>query len=592
MTNAPTILLSRTASALAGLSRRVEVPRALGSVVLIKPLGEGGMSVVHLARHEILQKNVAVKFLLDIPASADDPRFTAFIEGARAAAAIRHPGLNVVHHADAVEGVPYLVMELIDGPTIADVLRHRGPMPLNIARTVIEHTCAAVGELHDHGIIHRDIKPANVMVDPAGRVVVTDFGLAMQRPASLFGGSSGGLAGTPTYMAPEMFDANVSTRSDVYAIGVMMFELLAGKPAFVGDFHELRNAHRSARFPVAPLADQRVPESVITLIERAMHKETLYRPKSARHVLDALIKACDAAGIARASDAQVQRYVESPISSAAQTQNTPTPAYYDRLNTLAGIKRRTPDGTFVSAPAPEPTPRPAPTPSVEPSPQAAVPATPESNRAAPSVSATKPRFPGVALRLIVPIMTVLGSLVIVLAYAAGSLANTAAAAALLALAVIGVWAIFIREFASRPLRDGVTRCGWCGGTLRSLRDLRCTECGKFINVAPAKKDRPVAYRWLTRVQHHAMAAAAFLSVLAVWAPLCAKWIGAPAHLFSIPGIAYLLAIAIPATLASLIILALFATSSARLTGRTRCGSCGADFEGATTPDCAGCGTRL
>src|SRR5262245_47386986 len=123
MTHVPTVILSRTAAGLAGLGRRVEVPTRLGPVTLMRPIGEGGMSVVHQGRHEILQKTVAVKFLLDIPGSPEDPRFASFIEGARAAAAIQHPGLNVVYNADSVQGVPYLVMELIEGPSVSDLLK-------------------------------------------------------------------------------------------------------------------------------------------------------------------------------------------------------------------------------------------------------------------------------------------------------------------------------------------------------------------------------------------------------------------------------------------------------------------------------------
>jgi serine/threonine protein kinase len=597
MSHVPTVILSRTAAALAGLGKRVEVPNRLGSVTLIKPLGEGGMSVVHLGRHELLQTNVAVKFLLDIPASEEDPRFTAFLEGAKAAAAIKHPGLNVIHHADAVEGIPYLVMELIEGPTLADLLREHGPMPLNIARAVVESVCAAVGELHDHGIIHRDIKPANIMIDPTGRVVVTDFGLAMQRPAALFGGSAGCVTGTPTYMAPEMFEANVSTRTDVYAIGVTMFELLTGKPPFIGDFQELRFAHRATPLPVQPLAERGAPEALIVLIERAMHKESLYRPKSARHVLDAFVKACDAAGIHRASETQLQRYLEIGRGGqpGAPQSATPTPAYYDRLNTLASVKRRTPEGTLAAAPS-TPANITSQSPSLVadllPSRAPAESAAPAPPGQAQSPSPVSPAANALPPALAIPVFSVLAGVIAVAAYDTGYWLGIPLALVLVGVVLFLAWGGFVRLVLSRPLRDGVTRCGWCGCPVSNLRDLRCTECGRLLGAGPARGEVPPSRSFLARLRTFGAAFGVFLAVAALWGPLCAKWLKIEPDDYSPSGFLSLLAVAVPATLASMVALHFVAGPVARLTGRTCCGKCGASLVGASTPECPACHSRI
>src|SRR5438445_10896 len=131
MTDTPTILLSRVGVAGVGADGpvEVEVPKSIGPVRLIRQIGAGAMGVVWLGHHEVLARDVAVKFLLSANAApGEGPAFDAFIQGARAAAAVRHSGLTAVHDAGAVKGVPYIVMEFVEGPSLGDVLR-RGPLP-------------------------------------------------------------------------------------------------------------------------------------------------------------------------------------------------------------------------------------------------------------------------------------------------------------------------------------------------------------------------------------------------------------------------------------------------------------------------------
>ncbi|MCH7995523.1 MAG: protein kinase, partial [Planctomycetes bacterium] len=133
-------------------------------------------------RHRMLDRDVAVKFLLHAVAGPDDPGFAGFLEGTRAAARVEHPGLTTIHHADVVDGIPYLVMQYIDGPTLGEVLKKTGPLSLSALFAVLDAVSEAIGELHDREIVHRDIKPANILLDREGRVFVTDFGLACSRP--------------------------------------------------------------------------------------------------------------------------------------------------------------------------------------------------------------------------------------------------------------------------------------------------------------------------------------------------------------------------------------------------------------------------
>ncbi len=336
------------------------IPKRLGAVQLIRQVGEGGMGVVWLGRHELLNRDVAVKFLLNISAGNTDPGFVAFVEGARAAAALRHPGLNAVLHADVVEGVPYLVMEYVEGPTLSRVLRaatHLGPA---CARVVIDQVCAAVAELHDHNVIHRDIKPANILFTADAKPVVTDFGLACERSISGFGSTAANIAGTPEYMAPEMFEQTISARTDVYALGILAYELFAGSPPFRGTLDEIRSAHAATPLPVDALA--KAPEPVAAVIDRATNKNPMYRYKSARHLqraFDEAFAAVDPTIANRAlGETELARLVNRLLRGGSEHSTpdaapitpgiTPHATYYDRLSSLRDIKKVTRDGESIT----------------------------------------------------------------------------------------------------------------------------------------------------------------------------------------------------------------------------------------------------
>jgi len=294
------------------------------------------MGVVWLGRHELLSRDVAVKFLLHLTPTEDDPAFEALLRGARAAAAFHHPGLNQVFHADVIDGVPFLVLELIQGRDLSEIVAERGPLDLGIARAVLAEVCEATAQLHDRDLIHRDIKPANIMVSEEGRCVLTDFGLAIARRGSSFGASVGARAGTVAYMAPEMFDGVASSRTDVYALGATAFHLLCGHPPFRGDTVEVVCQKRETPLEIGALHARGVPPAVIEVVERAMNPVVLFRPRSARHVLDALESAWDRAGVRRADQSALAGLLRKP---PGQTEAAIAPelvsTYYEQLSTFA-----------------------------------------------------------------------------------------------------------------------------------------------------------------------------------------------------------------------------------------------------------------
>ena len=273
---------TRTIVAPAPAGPRLEPGRELGPVRLVREIGRGATGAVFLGHHTVLGRDVAVKFLTTVTAGADGLK--RFVDEARAAAAVRHAHLTQIFHADVDGGTPYLVLEYVRGPTLRQLLDDAGPLGANVAAAVLGDVAAAVHELHCRGVIHRDIKPSNVLVDKEGRLFVTDFGLAVRRTHLPTGAGPAGdvdFAGTPAYMAPEMFEGRISARTDVYAMGVMTYQLLAGATPFSGGFHELRDKHLHEPLPTECLRSAGVAPEVVEVVERATSKQPMFRYKTA-----------------------------------------------------------------------------------------------------------------------------------------------------------------------------------------------------------------------------------------------------------------------------------------------------------------------
>jgi eukaryotic-like serine/threonine-protein kinase len=213
-----------------------ELPRRVGGRYrLLAEVGRGGMATVHRAHDEVLDRAVAVKLLHSHLAT--DPAFLdRFRREARAAAALTHPNVVAVHDWGETDDGAYLVLQLVDGPTLRDVLRHHGRLSPREALAVLGPAAAGLAAAHEAGLVHRDVKPENVLIGQDGTVRVTDFGLARAAAASTQTFGSDVLVGSPHYLSPEAVQGDpLDARADVYALGIVLYECLTGRPPHEAD---------------------------------------------------------------------------------------------------------------------------------------------------------------------------------------------------------------------------------------------------------------------------------------------------------------------------------------------------------------------
>ena len=202
---------------------------------VLEELGRGGMGVVHRARQRHLGRFVALKRLLHGASSSSEDMARFRVEAA-SAARLSHPHIVAVHEVGLKAGEPYLIMQYVDGTTLARRLLD-GPLPPGEAATLLVPICRAIQHAHDRGILHRDLKPANILIDNHGEPLVGDFGLARRIDVGTDAGLtvSGAIIGTPSYMAPEQAASQrgeIGPRTDVYSLGAILYQMLTGRPPF------------------------------------------------------------------------------------------------------------------------------------------------------------------------------------------------------------------------------------------------------------------------------------------------------------------------------------------------------------------------
>lgn len=289
-----------------------------GRYRIIALLGKGGMGEVYRADDLTLGQAVALKFLPDTAAS-DPALLERFRNEVRIARRISHPNVCRVYDVGEVDGQTFFTMEYVDGEDLASLLRRIGRLPQDKAVEIARQLCAGLAAAHAKGVLHRDLKPANIMLDGRGQVVITDFGLAGLaddiRGAEV-------RSGTPAYMAPEQLAGKeVSTRSDIYALGLVLYEVFTGKRAFgekgAGDLHA-----RDDRTPSRPSSVVKDLDPIIEkVILRCLEAEPSARPATALTVAAALPGG-------------------DPLAAALAAGETPSPQMVAAAGATLGLKPR------------------------------------------------------------------------------------------------------------------------------------------------------------------------------------------------------------------------------------------------------------
>ncbi len=284
---------------------------------IIGLLGRGGMGEVYRADDLKLGQPVALKFLPK--ALADDPvRRERFYAEVRIARQVSHPNICRVYDIGELDGRHFLTMEYVDGEDLASLLKRIGHLPGDKALDVARQLCAGLAAAHDKGVLHRDLKPANVMIDGRGRVRITDFGLAVAAGEEI---PSRDASGTPAYMAPEQFAGKgASVRSDIYALGLIFYELYTGRRAFTAPTMAELRAMKESATPAAPSEIARDMDPIVErVILRCMEKDPRQRPASVAQVAAAL----------PGSD---------PLAAAIAAGETPSPEMVAASGSKEGLK--------------------------------------------------------------------------------------------------------------------------------------------------------------------------------------------------------------------------------------------------------------
>src|SRR2546421_3527604 len=281
--------------------------------LLERKLGQGGMGLVFKAHHKFIKTQHAIKIILP-DLVGNDPSLTArFRQEAMAAAAIRHPNtVSVTDYGILNDTTPYLVMEFVEGISLHDLLTQQKRLPAAEAVEIMLAVCAGVAAAHRQGIVHRDLKPLTIMLrpgePPAESVKVLDFGLAKIKSGELLGSlvaaQTQGMMGSPFYMAPEQWhDEEIDVRADIYSLGVILYQMLAGDVPFKGkSIPSIMNMHlNTAPVPLSERAVE-VPEALERAVQHALEKDPARRPQSVGEFaaeLRAALPELEGAGVAR-----------------------------------------------------------------------------------------------------------------------------------------------------------------------------------------------------------------------------------------------------------------------------------------------------
>lgn len=247
-------------------------------------IGGGGMANVYLARDMILERDVAIK-VLRFDFSSDEQFIKRFHREAQAATSLNHENIVSIYDVGEDEGIYYIVMEYVRGYTLKQYIQQHAPLSVPKAIDIMEQLTSAIAHAHENGVIHRDIKPQNILIDEHGNVKVTDFGIAVALSSTTIT-QTNSVLGSIHYLSPEQARGGITTaKSDIYSLGIVMFELLTGRLPFSGESAvSIVLKHLQAETPSPKAWNPNIPQSVENIILKATAKDPFYRYQSVREM--------------------------------------------------------------------------------------------------------------------------------------------------------------------------------------------------------------------------------------------------------------------------------------------------------------------
>lgn len=265
------------------------IGRKLGNYEIVEELGRGGMAVVYRAYQPSLNRHVAIKVLA--PQLSFDQQFVErFQREARAAAKLRHPNIVVIHDVARQQDTYYIVMEMLEGRTLKQLIEDKGSLPPERAARIVEQVAGALDYAHEQGFVHRDIKPANIFVGKNDHTTLTDFGIAKAASETQHLTRTGMLIGTPEYMSPEQAEGGaVDYRTDLYALGIVLYQMLAGRAPFQSTTPHA-TLHAVIYEPPPPLRQLRpdLSPAIESVVMRSINKQPAQRFQSGSEMVAAL----------------------------------------------------------------------------------------------------------------------------------------------------------------------------------------------------------------------------------------------------------------------------------------------------------------
>ena len=303
---------------------------------IVRHLARGGMAEVYLAHDQLLDRRVALKVLF--PEFARDPAFVQrFRREAQSAANLNHPNIVAVFDWGEEDGTYFIVMEYVEGRSVREAIQSDGPLYPNLAADLASDIAGALGFAHRNGVVHRDVKPGNILLTPQGQVKVTDFGIARAAGASEGLTQTGSVMGTATYFSPEQAQGlPVDARSDVYSLGIVLYEMVCGVPPFSGESPiSVAYKHVREEAPKPTVVNPDVPVALENIILTAMAKTPDGRYASADDMR------ADLARFRRGEQTSAVPLVAVPVGGADVTVVNPQ---------MDKVYDRTAVGTVVSSP--------------------------------------------------------------------------------------------------------------------------------------------------------------------------------------------------------------------------------------------------